>query len=154
MNRDSKRNVWAGIKKQRATHPRRAGLLPGRWLCPRSRLYTWAFRRLHEPRGSACRFVRDATCRICPQVPYFSSDRLIPKTRFSSDNLAVHAASEDRRIHLFPQFPKLQTPHYHDCANCRRSFACVCRTPREKIFCLQCWEKTQQGEAREALRAG
>jgi hypothetical protein len=30
MNRDNKRNVWAGIKKQRATHPRREGLLPGR----------------------------------------------------------------------------------------------------------------------------
>ena len=109
--------------------------------------------KMEPASGSPRLMCTDEACRICPQVPYFSSDCLIPKTGFSSDNLVIHAAREDRSMHHFPQFPTLQMPHYHDCANCRRSFACVCQTPREKIFCLQCWEETQQGEAREALRA-
>src|SRR5215472_11158358 len=43
--------------------------------------------------------------------------------------------------------------HYHDCVRCGRSLACVCQTPKEKIFCLGCWEGTQQGLPTEEMLA-
>ena len=81
------------------------------------------------------------------RFPHFSAHCLIPQTVFLLET--GPSCWKRGSMHHFPQFPPLQTTHYHDCQQCRRSFACVCKNPREKIFCLECWEETKQGEARE-----
>ena len=76
------------------------------------------------------------------RFPHFSADGLIPQTAFLLET--GPSFWERGSMHQFPQFSQLKTIHYHDCAQCRRSFACVCQTPRKKIFCLECWEETKQ----------